>query len=459
MKFDELAQSLRLEIRVPSSKEVTLLEPSERPSLAQGVVLVGSSTRLVPRLRPFLAGCFVRVEEDFAALEQTCLASGYGLALLPPWLSPATALDEARRRLAEARSQEALGMVNTLELLLARLADYRGFLEALGAITGLPLALLAPWGEVLAWVGAVPAHHPKEVGRGPRHLALEAGEWRLVAYGEGERLNRVVGLLELAARLLRLRSRERSLERAQEESLGAAFLDELLLGEAEPERALAFGLQPGPALALALIEAPAPVGRHRLAETRRREVLVRLKQAAGAYLERLGVPYLLSGRGARAVVLWQVHDVAREVQGLLSTAPEGVRLGYSAIHTDPSEVQAAYREALIALKAARAGEALGFGQLDPVAWVLLQQSPEDLKALVERFLPVSPKELRTLERYLEHSGDLTATAEALHVHPNTLRYRLQKIEERLGASLRSPETLARLHLALRARSLAEEGER
>lgn len=37
--------------------------------------------------------------------------------------------------------------------------------------------------------------------------------------------------------MLRLRTMEKALERAQEENLGAAFLDELLLGEADLRRA------------------------------------------------------------------------------------------------------------------------------------------------------------------------------------------------------------------------------
>ncbi|MGX6449745.1 PucR family transcriptional regulator, partial [Patulibacter sp. S7RM1-6] len=55
----------------------------------------------------------------------------------------------------------------------------------------------------------------------------------------------------------------------------------------------------------------------------------------------------------------------------------------------------------------------------------------------------------TLRVYLERNLDVTRTAQALHLHPNSLRYRLTRIEERLGRSLRDPATIALLHVAFR----------
>jgi DNA-binding PucR family transcriptional regulator len=37
--------------------------------------------------------------------------------------------------------------------------------------------------------------------------------------------------------------------------------------------------------------------------------------------------------------------------------------------------------------------------------------------------------LGTLEAYLEHLGSISATAKALHMHPNTLRQRLGRIQQ------------------------------
>lgn len=142
-----------------------------------------------------------------------------------------------------------------------------------------------------------------------------------MAYGEEEDLLRAWGLLEVAARLLRLRARERSVERMQEETLGGALLEGLILGEADPERLFAFGFVEGVEWVLALVEPPAVLGRHRLAEERRREATLELRRRVGAYLDRLGVPYLLTARGNRVAAMWQVHNPRREAERLLQALP------------------------------------------------------------------------------------------------------------------------------------------
>ena len=58
--------------------------------------------------------------------------------------------------------------------------------------------------------------------------------------------------------------------------------------------------------------------------------------------------------------------------------------------------------------------------------------------------------LGTLRSYFDHQLDVAACAKALNLHPNSLRYRLTRIEERLGRPLRAPATIADLYLALRA---------
>jgi GAF domain-containing protein len=56
--------------------------------------------------------------------------------------------------------------------------------------------------------------------------------------------------------------------------------------------------------------------------------------------------------------------------------------------------------------------------------------------------------LRTLEEFLRRRGNISATAEALYVHPNTLRQRLRRIQELSGIDLRKEDWLM-LEIALK----------
>lgn len=59
--------------------------------------------------------------------------------------------------------------------------------------------------------------------------------------------------------------------------------------------------------------------------------------------------------------------------------------------------------------------------------------------------------LETLEAWLAHQRHVPEIAEALHVHPQTVRYRLGKLRELLGEVLEDPDGRFELQLALRAR--------
>jgi DNA-binding PucR family transcriptional regulator len=59
--------------------------------------------------------------------------------------------------------------------------------------------------------------------------------------------------------------------------------------------------------------------------------------------------------------------------------------------------------------------------------------------------------VETLECWLQRFGDVTSTADQLHVHKNTLRYRLRRIEEVSGVTLDDPEERFELMLEFRVR--------
>ena len=61
-----------------------------------------------------------------------------------------------------------------------------------------------------------------------------------------------------------------------------------------------------------------------------------------------------------------------------------------------------------------------------------------------------PALVQTLRAYLDGFGDVAAAAGQLHVHPNTVRYRIRRIETLLKASLADPDVRLLLSLGLRA---------
>jgi len=455
MRFAQMARQLGLELLGSGEEEVHWLEAGHtwRPSLPPQAVFCALSPVPSEECPGLLEHLLHRRASGLIARCPPLEHPPLSVALLS-WQDPLQVYQQARRLLLESQASSALSSALVLEELAGLLHEPRAFLERLGRWLGISLQLVSPWGERLAWVGEGRLS-PREPGEGPGYVALEAGLGLLVGYGTSEDLEAARPGLELAARLLKARAVELQASLAEEEGLRGALLDDLLLGEAEPERALAFGFDLGRDSRLALLEGLPILGQHRRAETRRREQTVNLRRGLLAYCERKGLPGLSTLRGGRAVFLWQPSALEREAQELLGM--KGVaRIGLSAPIRELARVPQAYREALIALKAARPGEALSFEGLDPVAWVLLQQSPEDLRALVERFLPLPSRLLRTLEAYFEAEGQLTLAASQLHIHPNTLRHRLARIEELLGSSLRSPQFLAQAYLALRARSLLED---
>ena len=56
----------------------------------------------------------------------------------------------------------------------------------------------------------------------------------------------------------------------------------------------------------------------------------------------------------------------------------------------------------------------------------------------------------TLLAWLRHQGNVALVAAEMHVHPQTVRYRLSRLRERFGATLEHPDARFELELALRA---------
>jgi DNA-binding PucR family transcriptional regulator len=61
--------------------------------------------------------------------------------------------------------------------------------------------------------------------------------------------------------------------------------------------------------------------------------------------------------------------------------------------------------------------------------------------------------VKTLDAFLASDRHLERMATALHIHVNTVRYRLGKIQDDLGVDLRDVDTRFLLELALRVQGV------
>ncbi|XBH21225.1 GAF domain-containing protein [Jonesiaceae bacterium BS-20] len=133
-------------------------------------------------------------------------------------------------------------------------------------------------------------------------------------------------------------------------------------------------------------------------------------------------------------------------------------------HTHASEVEGVGNAHSRALAIIAAQQALGrtnavanVTDLGLAGIVVAGAHPAHIAELIDRFVgplisydQTHHSELTlTAWCYLEHGGKLTPTAAYLHIHPNTVRQRAERISGLLGATWRTPPHSVDLHFALR----------
>ncbi|MFF5210942.1 PucR family transcriptional regulator [Streptosporangium sp. NPDC000396] len=171
-----------------------------------------------------------------------------------------------------------------------------------------------------------------------------------------------------------------------------------------------------------------------------------LREAIDEELARLRRPPAFAIVDRHAVLLLNGGEDARALGELLAARTRG-GAGVSAVHPGLESAGQAHREAVAAARAAAAEPALG-----PVAcWpelgvyrLLAEPTAIPFGALREH-----PTLLATLEAYLDAGGDAQDTARLLHLHRTSLYYRLTRIEELTGRSLKDGAHRLELHLAVK----------
>lgn len=141
-----------------------------------------------------------------------------------------------------------------------------------------------------------------------------------------------------------------------------------------------------------------------------------------------------------------------------------VAIGLGQPARDISAWRTSYRDAVQAMELAirlQSDTPLYIGDLGVYQLILSLSDRERLKEFCERTLGALIEYdmrnyadlIKTLEAFFNSHGNLSQTAEALHVHRNTLLYRMNRINEIAEIDLNRPETRLALHLALTIRRL------
>ncbi len=132
------------------------------------------------------------------------------------------------------------------------------------------------------------------------------------------------------------------------------------------------------------------------------------------------------------------------------------------VHT-LAEWRSSYQEAMAAERIAvqwHVYQPLFFGDLGVYRLLSLLLESAELRSFYRETLGELADEryandefLATLEAFFEEHGNLSQTANKLHVHRNTLLYRMERIGQIGGFDLDNPETRLAVHLALKIRRL------
>jgi purine catabolism regulator len=324
--------------------------------------------------------------------------------------------------------------------------------ERLARMLDAGVLILAADGRVEATSGPVP---DDDLARRVQEREFEHDGWHLVTVPIGNsgwlavasrgrvlatRLARPAA--QAAVPLLAATERLGELARDQERAIRSALLDEALEGSRDVRvlaaRAASFGLDfAAPARVVVVGEARGSAAGRGL--TALADAVERVAADAGA-------PHLVTTRGDRIAALVQGDPPA------IVAALGDVRAGIGRPIEQIADVPRSFRDGLLAAERVQQGH-LAYEDFDLATLLLSEVAPEHIRPRVEELLAplnANPPLLQALVEYFARDMDVNATAEAMHVHPNTLRYRLARVEKLLGRSLRQPATITELTLALKA---------
>lgn len=165
-----------------------------------------------------------------------------------------------------------------------------------------------------------------------------------------------------------------------------------------------------------------------------------------------------SGNGTSLIEQTAVCSGDFDIESRLG-APGFQGAGVSDLFTSLSQVPEMLQAADVALGSVREPKFAFVDRMRPVEWAAARMRSRFDRRLVAGFLsPLmnGPEASITLRTYVETGGNIGESAVRLHVHENTVRYRIGQIEKALGSRLTDPRTAAEVVLAMQCLDTAEQ---
>lgn len=170
-------------------------------------------------------------------------------------------------------------------------------------------------------------------------------------------------------------------------------------------------------------------------------------------LEEADAGYLLSRRG-REVALVASENQFTALSSVLEAAWPSLTMGVGRLIGGELDIPTSYRDACIAVQhlAVKGGRGvMRLEDLEVVTQLLAEVPAERFAATagpIAELLRENPIQLEALRAFFANNRDVKAAADSIFLHPNTLRYRLERLEQTLGRSLREPAVTASLYCVL-----------
>ncbi len=379
--------------------------------------------------------------------------------------------DEAEQRAAAAARD--LMVVRDTAVCLAHTEDIGAGISVLARHLRMHVALLDPAGEVLRTSEpGTPPHRGSSAADAPVRLLISVGDQSLGALrvsGDRELTRAEAELAGLCSHLIALQLLRERAALQTELRVQSEFLDDLLEGRLNdragmlaraallgvdlqtPRHVVCIGLQARP-------DAGAPA-----AITRRTFTIVdsdvRRDLPGSIVVPRAGdVVVLLATRGAEP---GEIHRILRSIVSCAGGEKDQLSAGLGRLCIGLDDYADSYAEACVALDLARrqsrAGEVLSWADLGLFGLLARGTTRQSMESIVEHALgPIlvadaakGSEYVRTLDTYLASDRHLEQTAAVLHVHPNTVRYRLSKVQDMLDVNLHDVDARFLIELALR----------